>query len=116
MGHQPGVINHYVDPAISRNRGLHQMLDLFTLSDVGLRGDRFAFAARQLLGQGLNPIHPPSTQYQDGTLPRKVACCRLAKPAARASDDNNFAFNVITHSDLQMVEIAFKNLSLPYLQ
>ena len=93
--HQPGIVDDHVDPAVQPHRAVDQALDLLALGDVGLH-DGVA-AARQLLGQRLEPIDPPRAEHELRALRGEQPRRRLAEPAAGAGDDDDFAFDIVAH-------------------
>ena len=82
MRHQPGVVDHHVNPAVSCNRCLDQMLDLRSLRDVCLHGDGFFVAACQLRSQRVNTVKASRAKHNRGTTQGQVAGGGLAQAAA----------------------------------
>src|SRR2546423_918710 len=97
LRHQPGVVDHDVDTPVCLHGGVDQSLNLVALGDVCRYGECLAATAGQLVGQGLDAIGAPRTQHNACALRGEKPGGRLAQPAARARDDDDFSCDVLAH-------------------
>src|SRR5271157_3463674 len=84
-------------PRTLKRKNLDQSLHPVTLGDVCSHGECLAAAAGQLVCQRLEAIDAPRTQPAARALRGEKPGGRLAQPAARARDDDDFSFDAIAH-------------------
>ena len=105
--HQPGVVDHDVDAPV----GLHGCIDqsLHLVASVTSVGTASALPPLpgQLVCQRLDAIDAPRTQHNARALRGEKPGGRLAEPAARARDDDDFSFDVIAHCHFSPLDKCF---------
>jgi hypothetical protein len=101
LWHQPGIIDHHINPPTFPHRRVHQILHhMRAVGDVGCHGHCLAAAGNQLARQRLDAILSPRVQHDVRALCGKRPGGRLAQPAAGASDNSTLSLipSLITKS------------------
>ena len=93
--HEARVIKDDVDAAVLLDCSVNEAAHLRHVGNI--RADGSARGQRKLFGQLLNSLDPSCAQHQLRTEPGEAACRRFAQTAARASNDDHFAFDSIVH-------------------
>jgi hypothetical protein len=96
LWHQPRIVDHDVDTTVRLHGRVHQFLNLVApVTSVVTASD--LPPQRSARSPGLDAIDPPRTQHHACALHGEMPGGRLAQPAARARDDDDFSFGVIAH-------------------
>ncbi|MNL04767.1 hypothetical protein D3C87_1253440 [compost metagenome] len=98
--HQAGVVDHHVDTAELFDSGCDERLHLRLYRDIGGNGQRFTTGGTNFFGNHLQTLFTPRCQYDLGAASGQVTGGAFTQSAAGASDNHNFAADVVAHVDL----------------
>jgi hypothetical protein len=96
--HQACIVDEHIDAAVFRNGAIDQCLHLLRIRDVRL--DCRLFRKLKFGGKSLEAIDSTSAKYELRAVCREAPNSGLAKPAARAGNDDYLSCDVLLHAVL----------------